>query len=157
MTPRRLTLLGFVPMTVVLYLWVLVAPSIYGVSGWGGVGVLFFLGPVTVLFLLVVGVLVLAMRQRPRRFTWAQTFAAWLMWAALMTGGFVFEDAGDDTDTGPSVFTHLVGRTRATVQLGEGVLVLCAGIVMVSALALVVLLVWDLVAASRRSGRPVGG
>lgn len=149
MSLGRATLIVFVPTTVALYLWVLIAPGIYGVSGWGGVGVLFSLGPITVIFLLVVHGLVLASPLRPRRFTPWQTLTVGTLWAALALGGFVFEDAGDDTGSGPSVFTHLVGRTDATVRFGEAILVTCAGIVIVSAGVLLVQLVWALFTTRR--------
>lgn len=152
MTLGRTTLIAFVPTTVVLYLWVLVAPGIYGASGWGGLGVLFFLGPLTVLFLLIVTGLVLASSPRPRRFTGGQTVTVWTLWAALLVGGFVFEDAGDDTGSGPSVFTHLVGRTDGTVRFGEAVLVTCAGVVAISAGVLLVQLGWALSTTRRRRG-----
>lgn len=150
MSPGRATLIAFVPTTVVLYLWVLVAPGIYGVSGWGGVGVLFFLGPLTILFLLVVLLLVLASRRRPRAFSLPQAGAVWTMWAALALGGFVFADSGDDTGSGPSVFTHLVGQGRGAVELGDALLILSGWVVAVSAVVLVALLVWDL-----RAPRPI--
>ena len=149
----RLTLFAFVPAIVALYLWVLVAPGIYGESGWGGLGVLFFLGPGTVLFTALVLGLVLASRARPRGFSLIEAGTVWLMWVSMLAGGFFFADGGDGP-SGPSVFTHLLGESRQLVRIGEDLTVACIWLMFLSGAALLVQLVARLV--TERRGRTVG-
>ena len=146
----RMTFIFFVPATVVLYFWILVAPDIYGVSGWGGLGVLFFLGPATILFIVVVIGLVLASPARPRGFTRPQAITVWALWMSMLLAGAFFADAGDDTPSGPSVFTHFFGQSSGVVSLGDALSLVFFWLMVLAAFALLVQLVAGVFSTRRR-------